>query len=188
MSLHSLSRWCLAICTGLILAGCSPRPPKVYLRGTDMISWHDRNIPSPIPGITEARLWKLKTEDGSLVIVIWGDIEQWSKTNGGGSTQSQMETITGKDGRRIEWQCDVTPSNTVTVKINEHQFDPAHGTLFLVAGGKSGGVKQLQRDMRMDFSIEQFRQLARREKDIEQFFVQANQRRLEEKKESPERP
>ena len=165
------------------LTGCNftAKPPPVRLKGGDMFSWRVREAAPPIPGITEGRAWNVSTTDGKYVIYVWGDIEQQNRSSSGGSGQYHVETIVAPDGRRIEWRSDLHENGRVTVTINQQSYDPAKGTLFLIASGKTGAVAQLQRDTHLiDFSQDSFRALVHKDNDIRQFFMEAYQRRLEE--------
>ena len=123
----------------LCLPGCSSSKPAstLRLRGANMISWRIRDAATPVPGLTEARVWKIATEDGKHVVILWGDFEQTMNTKDtivGGSGQFEMETVVAQDGRRIAWQCDVK-GNSLSVTINKQTFDLSKGSLILISTG-----------------------------------------------------
>ena len=144
-----------------------------------MTSWRDRNAANPVPGMTEARVWKIATEDGKYVLMVWGDFEQTMNTKdtisvGGGQVQS--ETVVSKDGRRLEWQCEVK-DNVLSITINKQTFDPAQGTLFLVSTGKTTKVGQLKRDTHLlKLDEEQLKALVQQDVEIEEFFLEGQRR------------
>ena len=158
-----------------MLGGCgsasSPAPPS--LGGpTGFITWTGIGKDNPLPGIDQGSVYHLGT-----TFVLWSD----AAGGGGGSSSGNSQgvkcqgNVLGRDGRRVEFNCDTKDAKTGQATINGATYDLAAGTLFLLSTeGLRSQVKQLKRNLSdLKFERDSLEAFGRNDPDIAGFFIQA---------------
>jgi hypothetical protein len=82
-------------------------------------------------------------------------------------------TLLGRDGRRVEFLCEITDGKAGQAKINGVTYELADGNLFLVSTqAEQHRVKQLKRDLAaLKFERENLEAFGKNDADIAGFFT-----------------
>jgi hypothetical protein len=158
----------------MLVCGCGrmPSPASPDLGGPNgLITWSSSaSKRDPLPGIEQGSVYHLGT-----VFVVWSD----APGGGGGSSNSNVQGVTcqgsllGKDGRRVEFNCETKDGKRGPVTVNGVTYDLANGNLFLFSsGGDRAQVKQLKRSLsEVKFERESLEAFGRNDPDIVGFFT-----------------
>ncbi len=84
--------------------------------------------------------WENSQWAHKLKFMVWVDFNYDETTT---ERDATIKTVASHwDGRRIEWQLAVTDGNFTKLRINDSDYDPTKGTLFLVS--TNGGTIQIR--------------------------------------------
>jgi hypothetical protein len=160
----------------MLVCGCGrmPSPASPDLGGPNgLITWSSSaSKRDPLPGIEQGSVYHLGT-----VFVVWSDA-----TGGGGGTSSSnvqgvkcQGSLVGKDGRRVEFNCESKDGTTGQVTVDGRPYNLADGNLFLVfTAGDRAQVKQLKTSLSdLKFERESLEAFARNDQDIVEFFTKS---------------
>lgn len=161
--------------------------PSVFDRGWfdhELHVWPEAESRGNVPGISEGSCLRVRTGKATG-FVIWTDF-RWSPTSRGGDQMYGFLAKAEKEGERdvVQWQWKAVGGKAGTLMINDEPFIVDEGSLFLVSS-QHGNVRLKQFDMDAldlaaipsDRLIENLRALAKNDRDISGFFVDAAKRK-----------
>jgi hypothetical protein len=163
--------WACALVSG---CGRTPAPAGLDLGGpSGTMTW---SLPggkhNALPGIDQGSVYRMGT-----VFVVWSD----APGGGGGSSSGSSQgvkckgSLVGKDGRRIEFNCETTDGKTGQVTVDGRPYNLADGNLFLVSTAEDQTrTKQLKRALReVKLERESLEAFGRNDPDIVDFFTKS---------------
>ena len=160
--------------------------PSVYDRGWfdhELHAWPEAERPVKFPGVDEGSCLRVRTSEATG-FVIWTDF-RWSPASRGGRMNGFL-VKPEKEGEQevVQWQWKADGGKAGTLMINDAPYTVDEGSLFLVST-QNGKVqaKQFNKDALALVAIpsgrliESLRALAKSDKDIGSFFVEAAKRK-----------
>jgi hypothetical protein len=165
-------------------AGCCPSAvPSTRVKLANMVTWHIREAATPVPGLTEAKIWLLQSEPGNIKIYLWGDFATHSGSSEAGGNY-QKENLTIKDRGSVNWKC-TAMNDTMVVTINQQTFTVKESSMILFSSLCQGEACLL--DAKLDglvFTEAGLMQFKDNNVELMSFFLKARQRA----KETQEKP
>ena len=151
----------------LAVSGCSSPPPDVGSAksagrsgtvGDTKFAFHQR----------EHSKWANK-----LKVMVWVDFNYNETTT---DNSGEVKTVAAHpDGRKVEWRLAFADGKFTTLRINDVDYDPAKGTLFLVKTRGGTQVQQVSAELPVPgVDLETMLPFAKSNPDVAQFIAEAS--------------